>query len=248
MRRRTLLTAGCFLLATPMLARAQGAEGEVDLLLVLAADVSQSMRPDELRLQRQGYAAALRNADVHTAVGSGFCGAIGVLYIEWSGLNDQQVLVPWTRLASEADADDIARVIETEPRRGGGWTSISGAIAAAREQMAKAPFQAMRRVIDISGDGENNQGASPEEERDAAIAEGITINGLPIVQEGDRLAAAGRPGETQLEEHYRRLVIGGAGAFLVPTRGFEGFHRAIRRKLILEIAATPQARALAALA
>jgi hypothetical protein len=103
-------------------------------------------------------------------------------------------------------------------------------------------------VIDVSGDGENNQGPSPEAERDLAVAEGATINGLPILQEPGLLAAAGQPGETQLEEHYRRQVIGGAGAFMVPTEGFEGFHRAIRRKLILEIAATPQARAAAALA
>jgi hypothetical protein len=243
MRRRILLAAAGGLLAAPGVARATAEE--LDLLLVLAADVSQSMRPSELRLQREGYAAALRHPDVQAAIGSGSIGAIGLLYFEWSGLHDQQVLVPWTRLAGEADAEAVAGTIAGEPRHGGGWTSISAALGFARHHLGSAPFVAARRVVDISGDGENNQGPSPEVERDRAVEEGITINGLPILQEQGQLASAGLPGETQLEEHYRSLVIGGVGAFVVPTDGFEGFERAIRRKLILEIAATPAARALA---
>lgn len=234
MRRRILLACGA-LLAAPSVLRAEGA-AEVDLLLVLAADVSHSMQHAELVLQRRAYAAALRDPDVAAAIGSGPVGAIGLLYLEWSSVGDQTVLIPWTRLAGVDDAADVAARLAAAPLRSGMQTSISGAIAAARRELAAAPFVATRRAIDISGDGENNHGLPAQVERDNAVAEGITINGLPIIRDAQRHAALGRGEPTELEQHYRELVIGGVGAFVMPAHGFAQFAGAIRRKLVLEIA------------
>jgi hypothetical protein len=240
MRRRTLLGAGCALLAMPRLSRAQAGSGEeVDLLLVLAADVSQSMQHRELELQRQGYVTALCDKQVLDAIGSGPCGAIAVAYLEWSGAEDQRVLAPWARLAGAEDAAAFARGLAEAPLRSGTWTSITGALAASRRLMAEAPCFAARQVVDISGDGENNHGGPVEDQRDQAVAEGITINGLPILRPNARLVGGRESGETALEEHYRRMVIGGAGAFVLRAEGFGSFASAIRRKLVLEIAGLP---------
>jgi hypothetical protein len=235
MQRRTLLAAACGLLSTPRLARAAaGAEEEVDVLLVLAADVSQSMGVPELTLQRQGYAAGLRAAAVQAAVAAGPCGAVALCYIEWSGAEDQRTLLPWTRVDGPAAAEAAALRIAEAPLRSGNWTSITGALAAGRQAIAAAPFVAARLVMDISGDGENNQGGPPQRERDAALEAGIVINGLPILR--GAAARAGSGESSPLEAHYRAAVIGGPGAFMVPSQGFEDFARAIRRKLVMEIA------------
>lgn len=238
MRRRTLMgAAGGWLLASPALAQtANRDDRQVDLLLVLAADVSQSMQDHDLRLQRLGYAAALRDADLQGAIASGAYAAIGLLYMEWSGIEDQRVLLPWTRIGDAEGAEAAASALLGAPVRSGTWTSISAALAAARRHMAAAPFAAIRRVIDVSGDGENNAGGPVETERDAAVAEGIVINGLPILRQDARRSALASEGETVLEEHYRRLVTGGPGAFMLRAQGLENFSEAIRRKLILEIA------------
>ncbi len=236
MRRRILLASACAILAAPRLARAGD---EVDLLLVLAADVSQSMQHADLVMQRRGYVAALRDRDVWRAVGSGSCGSIGLLYLEWSGVREQQVLVPWTRLAHAEDAEAFAARLEAAPLNTGTQTSISGAIAAARRAFATAPFVAPRMVVDISGDGENNHGGPAAEERDAAVAEGVTLNGLPVLRQGPLLASVGSDNPSPLEQHYRDQVIGGMGAFVLPANGFESFGTAIRRKLVLEIAGRP---------
>jgi hypothetical protein len=231
MRRRALLGAGGGLLC----AGVARAGTDVDLLLLLAADVSQSMRDADLRLQRQGYAAALRDPQVQAAIGSGPRGAVGLLYLEWSGPEDQRVLLPWMRLGDAEAAEAAAIALAEAPVRSGTWTSISGAVAAARRLVAAAPFDAPRRVLDISGDGENNAGEPVEPQRDAAVEERIVINGLPIVRP-DMRRAASRPGESALEEHYRLAVTGGPGAFVLPAQGLDTFADAIRRKLILEIA------------
>jgi hypothetical protein len=243
MRRRFLLTAGSALLLAPNLARAGTGRGEeVDLLLVLAADVSQSMTATELRLQRAGYAAAIQSPEVLGAVGNGPFGSIAVLYLEWSGFEDQRVLVPWMPIAHERDAAGFADALTAAPQRSGTWTSISGALAASRRLLASAPFTSARRVVDISGDGENNQGGPVEIERDRAMEEGITINGLPILRPtagrtplaGDETDAAQDP----LVTHYRDVVVGGMGSFVMPALGFPAFAGALRRKLVLEIAGT----------
>jgi hypothetical protein len=238
MRRRVLLGAGCALLALPRLAKARtSGPPEVDLLLVMAADVSQSMQPRDLHLQREGYVAALRDPVVLDAMCSGPCGAVGLVYLEWSGAEDQRVLVPWSPIGGAEQAAYFAAALAAAPRRPGSWTSIAGAIAASRRVLAAAPFEAARRVIDISGDGENNQGGQVEEERDAAVLEGVTINGLPIIRDPAAGPVAAQDGdESALERHYRHMVIGGGGSFLMPARGFDDFAAAIRRKLVLEIA------------
>jgi len=236
MRRRTLLAAGCGALLAPRLARASADETEVDLLLVLAADVSQSMQNRELKLQRDGYVAALRDREVMEAACSGAYGAVAVTYFEWSGMDDQRVVVPWTRIGDAEDAARIALALEAAPLRSGSWTSISNALAMSRRLIAASPFQAQRKVVDVSGDGENNHGPPVEDERDRTVAEGIVVNGLPILRPNSRMASTGLPGETALEEHYRTMVTGGARAFVLPTQGFETFPDAIRRKLVMEIA------------
>jgi hypothetical protein len=238
MRRRVLLGAGCALLASPSLVRASSiGPNEVDLLLVLAADVSQSMQPRDLHLQREGYVAAMRDPVIVEAMCSGPCGAIGLVYLEWSGMEDQRVVVPWARIGDAADAERFAASLGRPPRRAGSWTSITGAIAASRRVLAASPYEAARQVIDISGDGQNNQGGHVDAERDAAVMEGVTINGLPILRE---LRAYDMPledgEEAPLVQHYRRLVIGGGGAFIMPARGFTDFAGALRRKMVLEIA------------
>lgn len=236
MRRRTLLGAGAgLLLARPAIATAAANAAEVDLLLVLAADISHSMQEAELRMQREGYAAALRDPEVLQAMCSGPCEAVAVAYLEWSGAEDQRVLLPWTRIGAAAEAEAAADTIARAPQRSGSWTSISGAIAASRRLIAAAPFAAERSVIDISGDGENNSGPPAEGERDAAVEAGIVINGLPILRGTTRTMNAG--GDVNpLEEHYRRVVTGGAGAFVLPAENFGVFPGAIRRKLVLEVA------------
>jgi hypothetical protein len=232
MRRRALLGAGSALLLAPPISRA--AETEVDLLLVLAADISQSMQPRDLRLQREGYAAALTAKEVTEAIGSGPTGAIAALYLEWSGMDDQRVLVPWTRLSGPRDAAVFASMLAEAPQRSGNWTSISGALAASRRLMREAPFLAERRVVDVSGDGENNHGGPVDAQRDMAVEEGIVINGLPINRQPSPRDVAGGP--TALEAHYREMVAGGFGSFVLPAMGFDSFAGAIRRKLVLEIA------------
>ena len=235
MRRRSLLAAAGGLLFMPYVSRAAVRE-ETDLLLVMAADVSHSMQPADLRMQREGYAGALRHPDVHRAIASGPCGHVAISYMEWSGFEDQRMILPWTQICGAADAIRVADALLAAPQRVGNWTSISGAIAASRRLMAAAPFEADRRVVDISGDGENNNGEPVHRIRDQAVEEGIIINGLPITRGPARPVLVGGTEMSPLEAHYREWVVGGIGAFVVPAQGFESFAGAIRRKLILEIA------------
>ncbi|WP_135469914.1 DUF1194 domain-containing protein [Crenalkalicoccus roseus] len=230
MRRRGILaaTAAGALLARGL--RPARAEETVDVLLVLAVDVSRSVDEEEARLQREGYYAALTDPEIIALIRRGMLGAIGVAYVEWSGHDWQRLVVPWTRIGSAEEAAAWVEALERHPPRAIGWTSISGAIDFSRRVLAEAPWQGMRRVIDISGDGDNNSGPPAEQARDRAVAEGIVINGLPIMN-------APHPGmRLPLDEYYRRNVIGGPGAFVIPTEDFHGFARAVRRKLVLEIA------------
>ena len=219
--RRGLLASAALLCVTEP-ARA----AEIDLLLALAVDASGSVSESRFILQRQGYADAFRAPRLHQAVRSGPAGAIAVTMFQWTGPQLHAEVAPWTRLATPADALAFAHTIETTPRAlFGGGTSISGAIDHARRLIARAPLQAPRRVIDVSGDGANNRGREATDARDDAIAAGITINGLPI------LAL-----EPELDLHYRDEVIGGPGAFMIPVAAFEAFGEAVLRKLVTEIA------------
>jgi hypothetical protein len=231
MRRRTLMAAAGTALALP--ARRAGAEEPVDVALILAVDVSRSIDEDEARLQREGYRAAVSDPRVVEAIRGGMMGAIAIAYTEWAGIEFQRLVLPWTRIGSARDAEAWAGALAQAPRSSLSWTSISGAIDHARGVMGSCPFEATRKVIDISGDGVNNSGPPVEAARDRAVAEGITINGLPILNDRPTF---GRPPPMPLDQYFRESVIGGPGAFMIPAEDFEAFGQAVRRKLIREIA------------
>lgn len=235
MRRRTLLAAagGATILQTARRARA---DEPVDVALVLAVDVSRSIDEDEARLQREGYRAAVSDPRVVEAIRGGMLGSVAIAYTEWAGIEYQRLVIPWTRIASQRDADAWAETLAQAPRASLSWTSISGAIDHARRVLEECPHEATRRVIDVSGDGVNNSGPPAEQARDRAVAEGITINGLPILNDRPTF---GRPPPIPLDQYFRESVIGGPGAFMIPAEDFEAFGQAVRRKLIREIAGRP---------
>lgn len=198
----------------------------LDLALVLAADCSGSVNSEEYALQQQGYADAFRQREVIKAIRSGIHGQIAACYFQWSGYSLQQLLIPWTVLRGDDSIASFATALQQAERRlYSGGTAPAGAMAYGRRLLETPPLPALRSVIDISGDGRTNNGPSPEQDRTETLARGITINGLPIENE-----------EPSLEDYYRRHVIGGPGAFLVPARDFNAFKEAVRRKLVLEIA------------
>ncbi len=209
---------------------------EVDVELVLAVDVSRSMQPAELEIQRRGYAAALTSDAVMGAVGRGLLGRIAVTYVEWAGMGSQRVIVPWTLLETPEDAAWIADQILLNSGGGMRRTSISGALRYGAQAIESNEFQGLRRVIDISGDGPNNSGRAVDDARDAVLAQGITINGLPLMTSD---ALSSRWGIPDLDVYYEACVIGGPGAFLIPVTRWEDFGDAVRRKLVMEIAGQP---------
>jgi hypothetical protein len=221
------------------LAAAGGARAEdVDMLLVLAADVSRSIDDGEFDLQRKGYAAAMTDPRVLKAINGGKHHAIAITFIEWAGADEQKVVVDWTVVRDEEGAGGIAATIIAAPRSYVGRTSISGAIDFAVERLAASPVRADKRIIDISGDGTSNAGRSVTEARDTAAALGITINGLAIINTNANPGYAfhtNPPGG--LPSYYRDNVIGGPGAFLLVVENFGSFADAITQKLVAEIAA-----------
>jgi hypothetical protein len=230
-------------------ASAQRARAEsVDLLLVLAADVSRSIDEDEFNLQRKGYAAAMTDPRVLRAIVGGSHHAIAVTFIEWSGAADQNVVVDWTVVRDEEGAGGVAATMLAAPRSFLGRTSISAAIDFAMERLAAAGAQADKRIIDISGDGTSNAGRAVTEARDQAVAAGVTINGLAII---NTQTSPGYAFHTQppggLPKYYEENVIGGPGAFLLQVENFATFTDAITRKLVSEIAGGPAPRQTAAL-
>lgn len=209
-----------------------GGAPSVDVALVLAVDVSRSMSFEELGIQRRGYAEAITSPEVLSAIGRGAHGRIAVTIFEWAGNFHAREIVPWTLIETEADARVVAaRMLESETR-GERRTSISGAIARAIALIEGVPYAADRLVIDISGDGPNNQGAPVTVLRDRAVALGITINGLPLMTTDGLSMLFSIP---ELDEYYRRCVIGGPGSFVVPVVAWDEFAEAVRRKLVLEI-------------
>jgi hypothetical protein len=215
-------------------------ETEVDLALVLAVDVSLSMESDEQELQRQGFIEALRSPEVHQAIHKGMLGRIAVTYVEWAGASHQEVIVPWSVIEQPADSLRFADRLSQSPTNRVGYTSISGAIDFSLGQLRKSGVQSTRQVIDVSGDGPNNQGRTVTLARDEAVAQGITINGLPIMLK--------RPNSfwdiEDLDLYFQDCVIGGPGAFMIPVRAKHQFIDAIKTKIIREIAAQPQPQVL----
>ncbi|MDH3240339.1 MAG: DUF1194 domain-containing protein [Alphaproteobacteria bacterium] len=220
------------ILAGPPAAR--GAE-RVDLELVIATDVSRSIDEDEARLQREGVAAAFLDPGVIGAIRSGTLGRIAVAYIDYSSDPFNRVIADWRVIQDQAGAAAFAELLLKTPLTHGRRTSISDAIEHGVALIEKNAYQGTRRVIDVSGDGPNNHGNLVTMVRDAAVAKGIVINGLPIMNDpGSGLRS--RYYLPDLDKYYAGCVIGGTGAFQVPARDFKDFARAIKKKLILEIA------------
>lgn len=208
-------------------------EGRVDLLLALTVDVSLSMDLEEQRLQRDGYVAAFRDPLVWKAIGMGPSGRIAVTYIEWAGVATQSVVVPWTLIDGEGASKALADVLAAKPISRARFTSISGVLSFAARALETAPFEAPRRVIDVSGDGPNNQGLPVLTARQEVLDKGIVINGLPIMLKfGGANSYFDIP---NLDDYYADCVIGGPGAFSLPVKEASQLAETIRRKLVLEI-------------
>lgn len=215
----------------PLLAQAGG---EVDVELVLAVDTSRSMDYDEVRVQREGYVAALRHKEFIDTVKAGLMGRIAISYFEWAGDVVPGSVIEWTVIETGEDAlafaDRLeARAIDTQRR-----TSISAAIAQGATMLVSNAFHGTRQVIDVSGDGPNNFGNPVEPARNRAVEAGIVINGLALM-----LRPSGAPGG--LDKYYGDCVIGGPGSFVLPVHDLNDFSTAVRRKLVLEISGvTPE--------
>jgi hypothetical protein len=229
--------------ATGLSAPIARAAEAVDLLLVLAADVSRSIDTAKFQLQRDGYAAAITDRRVLNVIRSGPNHQIAVCFVEWSGVGAQKLVIDWTIVRDDASAREFSAQIAEAPRSFSDRTSISGGIEFAMVQFARAPYDAKRRTIDVSGDGTNNSGREVSAARDDALADGVTINGLVILS--DRPLAwnadhTNPPGG--LEKYYRDNVVGGPGAFVMAAENFESFGQAIINKMIAEIAVVPDSR------
>jgi hypothetical protein len=206
----------------------------VDIELVIAVDVSYSMDPDELAVQREGYAQAIVSKEFLQALKAGPNGKISVTYFEWSAANDQTIIIPWRLIDGPETADSVANEIMKTPIRRGSRTSISGAIQFAMPLFDDDPYRGLRRVIDISGDGPNNNGSPITPVRDEALGKGIVINGLPIMIKEPSLVTKDIE---NLDWYYEDCVIGGPGSFVVAIQDRDNFKETIRTKLLLEVAA-----------
>ena len=212
----------------------------VDVELVIAVDVSYSMDLDELAVQREGYAQAIISKDFLQAMKTGPNSKVAVTYFEWSASSDQKIIIPWRVIDGPESADAVANEILKAPVRRGSRTSISGAINFAMPLFDENPYRGLRRVIDISGDGPNNNGEPVAGPREAALAKGITINGLPIMVKEPSYSTMDID---NLDWYYEDCVIGGVGSFVVSIKDRDKFKEAIRSKLILEVAGrTPERR------
>jgi hypothetical protein len=226
----------------PMLA--QKSAMPVDTELVLAVDISYSMDPEEQALQREGYMQAISSREFMQALKAGANGRISITYFEWANFGDQRIIVPWRLIDGPEAADAVVSEIARAPYRRSSRTSISGALTFAQPLFESSPYHGIRRVIDVSGDGANNNGPPVTIVRDEVLAKGITINGLPIMLKRPNLVTMDIE---ELDVYYEDCVIGGPGAFVIPIKEREKFTEAIRTKLVLEVAGrTPAARVMPA--
>jgi hypothetical protein len=198
---------------------------DVDLALILAIDVSGSVNAERWELQRRGYQAAFNSPEVLQSITSGPRKAIAVTMVEWSGASHQRQVVEWTVISDPLSAATFASLMAEAPRVYSDWTSISAALDFVTPLFKKSGVTAGRNVIDVSGDGVNNQGRPINEARDQAVGQGIVINGLPILSEYDAL-----------DSYYEEHVIGGAGAFMEVVKDYSTFSKAVLSKLVREIA------------
>ncbi len=217
------------------------AQERVDVELVIAVDVSDSMGHSELLQQRAGYVAAFRAPQVISAIREGKHRRVAVTYVEWARDDLKRVIVPWTIIDDAATSRAFADRLEAARIANMRRTSISGAIRFGVAALAENGIESDRQVIDISGDGPNNQGGTVTEARDAAAAADVTVNGLPLlIQPWYPGIALGAPG---LDLYYQHCVIGGPGAFVVPVRSWDEFPNAVRHKLVIELAGAPSEEA-----
>jgi hypothetical protein len=207
----------------------------VDVELVLAVDVSRSVDAEEQELQFNGYAAAFRDPKLIEGIAGGPLGQIAVTLFTWSDWHIQETLVPWMKIDGAAGAERVAAAIDAVPRRTWLYTSISGAMDYAAKLFGQR-YEGTRKVVDISGDGVNNSGRPVSDARADALAQGIVLNGLAVLDRTPQPWAAGLP---PLDDYYRSEVIGGPGAFLMVAEGFDAFETAVKRKIIREIASAP---------
>ena len=214
----------------PQLAQ-KSADAQVDVELVLAVDVSYSMDLEELAIQREGYAQAVTSPEFLNALKGGPHGKVAVTYFEWAASTDQKIVIPWRIIDGPETADAVAAEIMKAPLRRASRTSISGAINFGMQLLADNPYKGLRRVLDVSGDGPNNDGEPVLIARDAALAKGVTINGLPVM-----VKQTPSMDIEKLDIYYEDCVIGGSGSFVVPIKEKVKFKEAIRTKLILEVA------------
>lgn len=232
------------LLALILLPPQAGAEEiEVDLELVLLVDRSRSMSPHELAIQREGYRAALQSPEVLAAIRGGMLGRIAVMYMEWSGSASQRVVADWAVIEDETSAAAFAARIVDRGRLDSVGTSISGALWVAANRLRGNGYRGLRQVIDVSGDGPNNAGGPVTAARDAVLADGIIINGLPLMT---REGMGSQWHLDDLDVYYRNCVIGGPGAFVIPVLDWDDFAEAVRRKLVLELVGLPPERLIRA--
>ncbi len=207
---------------------------EIDLELVLAIDISGSIDPEEAKLQREGYVAAFEDPELIRAMTDGMHGRIAVAYFEWASAWQQRLVVDWTLIDGKQASLGFAKKLGEVPIIIGQRTSISGAIGYALPMFGRKGYQATRRVIDISGDGPNNDGDFIWTARELAAAAGVTVNGLAIIN--DRPNRWGFPTSPDLDLYYEACVITGPGAFVIVARDFQSFGEAVKKKLLLEVA------------
>lgn len=243
-----LVSGGAATLAGPhaasRLADERANEAVVDVELILAVDVSYSMDIEELTIQREGYAQAIVSKEFLQALKIGPNGRIAITYFEWAASTDQKIIIPWRVIDGPESAGAVAVEIMKTPVRRASRTSISGAINFAMPLFAQNRYRGLRRVIDISGDGPNNNGMPVTLARDAALEKGIVINGLPVMVKEPSYTTMDIE---NLDAYYEDCVIGGPGSFVVPIQDRDRFREAIRTKLVMEVAGrTPPRRVVPA--
>ena len=230
-----LVRRAVFALLLSLLAAVPARAQPVDLALVLAVDVSESVDAEEYELQHEGIARAFESAPLVAAISGGAHSAIDVLVLEWSDRDKQAVTVGWTRVSDKPSAAAFAAKVRASRRSSNGLTAIGDALLAAQAAFRTLPDHASRRVVDLSGDGMANIGPPPQQVRDEMVAAGITVNGLAILKT-----------EPWLDSYYDDNVVGGPGGFLVQVDDFTSFAAAMQQKLLSEVAATrPPGRAAA---
>ncbi len=247
--RTTRIVLALLVLSAVFAPSSAGAAEDVDLLLVLAVDVSRSIDAAKFQLQREGYAAAVADPRVLEAIKSGRSGRIGLTLVEWSGVSAQKVVIDWMTIGDMESAKGFGDRLLEAPRSFADRTSISSAIEFATGQLDRAPYESARRTVDVSGDGTNNAGRDVALQRDDAVAKGITINGLVILSDNPM---SWNPDHTNppggLANYYKTNVVGGPNAFVMVAENFNSFGQAIVKKMIAEVAQAHEPKPLRAAA